>query len=159
MAPLDDLEIACTDEEFPNVAAMTGHTELWRRERSSLALSRNGWLRVHQYKLPDGRWDSMFVPNGEGSVEWHLGWEISIPDGMFLLILPAGVADLEVPFGVIDSASTLKLSEGQGMSIAVRPTKPLTIRRGDPVARMILLDGVSLRAVSAASEEEPPSVG
>ncbi len=89
----------------------------------------------------------MFVPNGAGAAEWHLGWDVEIPDGMFLLVLPApAIPGLEVPSRVLDHRTLLRACEGEGISIAVRPKATVAVKRGDPVARVVLLDSASVTA-------------
>ena len=100
----------------------------------------------------------MFVPNGEGSVEWHLGWQLHMPEDFYLLILPSPeLPDLQVPPGVLDAATVRRLNNEHGVSIAVRPRASVKIKRRQPVARLILLHEDSLKV--SANFEEVPSDG
>lgn len=144
--PLHETEVDPEADDLALVGEITGAAELWRRDRAAFAIPRAPWLRLHQYRVGDA-WHAMFVPNGAGTAEWHLGWDAEIPEGMFLLVLPGpAIAGLEIPSGVLDHLTLGRAREGEGMSIAVRPTATVAVRRGDPVARVVLLDGASVTA-------------
>ena len=144
-SPLDQIELdGVTDPEAADRAA--NRTELWQREKSHLAVEKTSWLHLHQFSTARG-WENMFLVNGAGSVEWRLGWAAEIPRGYFLLVLPLeGVADLEVPVGILSSTVLTRASQEHGVSIAVRPTAPVNVRRGQPIARVVLLHADSLQA-------------
>lgn len=146
LTPLCELEVDPAPAATQDLAQVTDHTELWHRGRSALALKPTGWLRFHQYRTAEG-WMSMFVPNGERSVEWHLGWRVDIPDDAFLLVMPAHEArGLDVPLGILDAKTVRRLNATHGISIAVRPRRAVPIQRGQPIARLVLLHADSLRA-------------
>ncbi|MBW4717319.1 hypothetical protein [Saccharothrix obliqua] len=88
----------------------------------------------------------MFVPNGSGTVEWRLGWGIRIPDRYLLLVLGAGHPGLEIPLGILLARVVNAMTDRGGFSLAVHPTEPTTVRRGDPVARVVLLHPDSVQA-------------
>ncbi|MGW2883430.1 hypothetical protein ACWDBP_46250 [Streptomyces sp. NPDC001233] len=152
LSPLDQSELDPGDD--PRTAAQAAaRGELWSRERSSLAVDRTNWLHLYQFRTEAG-WENMFLPNGAGSVEWHLGWNAEIPRGYFLLVAPleTGPEGLEIPTGVISSTVCGRMSQGQGFGIAVRPTRPVTIARGQHIARLILLHADSLQATSTTQD-------
>jgi hypothetical protein len=91
MTAIKDVELACPPDEFDLLERSTGLSELWKRDTSFLALNRTSWVRLYDYRTEAG-FSAMFVPNGAGTVEWHLGWEVRIPDGYYLLILPLSQA-------------------------------------------------------------------
>ena len=89
----------------------------------------------------------MFIPNGQGTIEWHLGLTIDIPDAYFLLVMEAHrIQNLEVPVGVLDRHTLLKMNDTLGISIAIRPTGDSVLKRGQPIARIVLLHPNSLKA-------------
>ncbi|MGW4889960.1 hypothetical protein [Streptomyces murinus] len=116
-------------------------------------MDRTNWLHLYQFRAEAG-WENMFLPNGAGSVEWHLGWNVELPRGYFLMVAPleTGPEGLEVPTGVISSTVCGRMTQGQGFGIAVRPTRPVTIARGQHIARLILLHADSLRATSTTQD-------
>ncbi|WP_328437558.1 hypothetical protein OHA71_10555 [Streptomyces sp. NBC_00444] len=155
LTPLDQIELdAVTDPEAAGRAA--NRSELWQREKSHLAVEKTSWLHLYQFKASRG-WENMFIPNGAGTVEWRLGWAADVPRGYFMLVLPleTPVAGLDIPTGVLSSTSIGRMSEENGMGIAVRPTAPTTLRRGQEIARLVLLhaDSLQARSVYEPSEE------
>jgi hypothetical protein len=103
-------------------------------------------MRQHDFRSPIGNWESMFVPNGSGTVEWRLGWGIEIPERYFLMIIGAGLAGLEIPLGVVAADTVNAMTARGGFSIAVHPAGVAHIQRGDPIARLVLLHPDSLQA-------------
>jgi hypothetical protein len=150
LSPLDDVEVALSEDNEAGVRA-ANRAELWIRERSGLAVSRNDWLHLYQYQTAAG-WSNMFIPNGRGTVEWHLGWSVSVPDGHFLLIIPDGETPtgLEVPVGILP-AKLLNVP-GREFSLAVKPNRLIKIERGRDLARMILLHSTSIKAKASDAE-------
>lgn len=154
MEPLDDVQFTAeSDTEVATVGRMLNRTEVWNRGTGWIATSSNGWLRLPQFKGAGDSWEGMFLPNGEGTVEWRLGWAARIPEEMFLLITGVDAGPLRVPTGVMTAKQVNRTAEIGGMSIAVRPVRRTVITRGEPVARMVLLPREALQAVCI--EEEP----
>lgn len=148
MTPLDDLQIAVDgDEELREAGRLFGRDEFWRRGDGYIATRRNDWLRTHQYRGAHGGWEGMFIPNGQGSVEWRLGWSIRIPDDHFLLV--TGLDDdrgITVPTGVLTARQADRTWDEHGFSVAVRPDRAVGLARGEPIARIVLLGRESLQA-------------
>ncbi|MGW1027720.1 hypothetical protein ACWD4J_29155 [Streptomyces sp. NPDC002577] len=152
---LDQIELdGVTDPEAAGRAV--NRTELWQREKSHLAVEKTSWLHLYQFKTVRG-WENMFLPNGVGTVEWRLGWAVDVPRGYFLLVLPLEnpIAGLEVPTGILSSTAITRMSSENGLSIAVRPTVPTVIRRGQEIARIVLLhaDSLQVRSLYDTAEE------
>lgn len=146
LTPLREIEVAPDAQDLGPLAEVVGARELWSRPGAALLVGDAPWLRLHQYRV-GGDWHGMFLPNGGGAAEWHLGWDVVIPDGTYLLILPGPqIPGLEVPMGVLDRKAIQRFADGEGMSIAVRPVSPVRILRGDPIARLVLLEAGSLKA-------------
>jgi hypothetical protein len=147
LTPVDEVQIAGDDAEPREAARLLGREDFWRRGAGYIATGRTDWLRAFQYRGADGAWEGMFVPNGAGSVEWRLGWRIRIPDDTFLLVTSLEDSiGLTVPTGVLTAKQTNRTWDSGGFSIAVRPDHRVVVRRGQPIARLVLLGRESLQA-------------
>jgi hypothetical protein len=147
LTPLEQIEVEA-DADPEGAATAANRHELWKRERSHLAVGRNSWLHLFQFKTGLG-WENMFMPNGAGTIEWRLGWAADVPRGYFLLVMPADPpGPVEVPTGILSSTITGKMSTAGGASIAVRPAAPSAICRGQEIARLVLLHAASLQATA-----------
>lgn len=158
MDRLDDLDLGLQDgEDIGTIGRRYGRTEAWDRDGSWIAASGAAWMRLYDHQTERG-WEAMFLPNGRGSLEWKLGWGIAFNDPYFLMMLPVGNTGLDVPLGVISAKMAKGMTEQGGFSLACRPTRPTTIQRGDPIARIVLLHADSLRAQTVYGEEANVSV-
>ncbi|WP_424216484.1 hypothetical protein ACN20G_30595 (plasmid) [Streptomyces sp. BI20] len=161
MTPLDDVGLAVPPGEDPHrVGRRLGGHAMWRRGEDWLATGPAPWLHLGDHRTAEG-WEAMFVPNGQGTVEWHLGWAARLPPGTFLLVMPPpdGPPDgLDVPVGVLPAKAVHAMAERGGTSIAVHPRRPVTVRRGQEVARIVLLHADTLRAAgrTAPGPTAPP---
>jgi len=143
ITPLPQVEIS--GEETEVAAAAVGKQEVWLRSGTALAMERPPWLHLYQFRDGDG-WGSMFVPNGQDSVEWRLGWMPDDFQPMSVMVFPSeDLADLGVLVGVLTAAS-LERMQSTGFSLAIRPRGEIPIRRGQEIARMVLVGPESLRA-------------
>jgi hypothetical protein len=136
-------------EEAISVGRMLNRTEIWERETGWFATRSDGWLKLTQFRGPEDRWEAMFLPNGDGTVEWRLGWGARIPNDMFLLIMGLNESELQIPLGIMAAKYVNRTYEFGGLSIAVRPLGPVTVTRGMPIARMVLLHRDTIQATSA----------
>ena len=153
MDRLDDIQFGAeSDADMAAVGHMLDRTEVWQRGSGWIATKSAGWLRFTQFRGYDDGWEAMFVPNGQGSVEWRLGWSARIPDDMFLLFMGLDNQSLQVPMGIMTAKHVNRTAETGGMSIAVRPVREITITRGTPIARMVLLHRDTLQARFAEME-------
>ncbi|MEU4807003.1 hypothetical protein [Actinosynnema sp. NPDC023587] len=144
--PLEDNELAVPeDEQAADVARRLGTSELWKRGDAWIATRNASWLRAFDFRGEHG-WEGMFVPNGSGTVEWRLGWGVRIPDRYLLLVMDAGHPGLRIPLGVLSAKVVNGMAGRGGFSIAVEPTEPTMVRRGDTLARIVLLHPESLQA-------------
>jgi hypothetical protein len=146
--PLGDVQLAAGEaEELSQAARLFGREEFWHRGDSFIATNRNEWLRSFQYRGRNGSWEGMFLPNGSGSVEWRLGFSLRIPDESYLLVTGLDNADgFTVPTGVLTSRQVNRTQEQGGFSMAFRPDRPVTVTRGQPIARIVLLNRDTLQA-------------
>ncbi|MGW3956835.1 hypothetical protein ACWEKM_39385 [Streptomyces sp. NPDC004752] len=153
MTPLADLDVAVPEgEDARAVSRRTGRGQMWQRESDWIATGAT-WLRLYDVRNRAGEWEGMFLPNGQGTVEWRLGFAARIPDGYFLMVLPPDPPrpGLDVPVGVIPARTVNAMAGSGGISIAARPTHPVTLDRGDPVARLVLLHPDTLQATTPHS--------
>src|SRR4029079_7922559 len=92
--------------------------------------------------------------NGKGTVEWTLGWNVHIPPGYYLMVMPYDpIPNFEVQTGFLDHKNLERMNKEFGIPIAVRPTGPVSIKRGQPVAKIMLLHPDSVRAQMKISDE------
>jgi hypothetical protein len=145
---LDDVQLAAHDGlALQEVGQLFGREEFWRRGEGFIATARNDWLRTHQFRGPGGEWQGMFLPNGQGSVEWRLGFGLRIPAGYFLLVSALSDADgFTVPTGVLTDRQVNRTWDAGGFSIALRPDRQTKVNRSQPIARIVLLARESLQA-------------
>lgn len=149
MGPIGDIEFDVPEgEELRTVGRKINRSEMWRHDGAWIATGDTDWMRFYDFAVPEGGWESMFVPNGSGTMEWRLGWAARIPDRYFLMVMTAGAPGLEVPIGVIPSKAVNGMAERGGFSIAITPTARTTVTRGDPVARLVLLHPDSLQSAA-----------
>ncbi|MDB9338382.1 hypothetical protein [Nodularia spumigena] len=146
LTPIHDIEISCAKEEISNICKITGTTELWNRDNSYFAIQKASWLRLYDFQTPSG-WESMFIINGQGSVEWRLGWEIQIPTNYYIMIMPLdSFAEINIVPGILESNILERINHSSGISIAINPQKNIVVKRGQAIARVILLHADSLTA-------------
>ena len=139
LAPIGDVEISpnIPASELQELASATGLSQMWARHGSRIGVSDGKWMRLYDFKMESG-WQSMFLPNGQGSIEWILGWTMELPVGMSLLIGPAGrnEAGALAEWGLLDAAMLQSMREaGTGFSVAIRPSSLTRIVRGQTIAR------------------------
>lgn len=138
--PVTEMQVECKDQsELEELRSLTG-IDFWvKREQVYIGVKPDGWFRVHQAKVNDV-WQCMFIPNGEGSFEWKLGWGIEIPDEYVLLFQPLeNQMDFILHPGLLTAKSLHKFNMGLGLPIAFEPKISKIIRRGDPIAKLLVI--------------------
>ncbi|MFD7541889.1 hypothetical protein [Streptomyces sp. NPDC059819] len=152
MRPLEDIGLAVPDAEDPQqVGRRLGGQRMFQRGNGWIATGDASWLHLGDYRTPTGGWEGMFIPNGQGTVEWRLGFAAHIPPGTFLMVMPPPsphLPGLSVPLGVIPAKAVNAMAQRGGMSIAVQPDHAVPIHRGQEIARIVLLHPDSLRATA-----------
>ncbi|MFE9374745.1 hypothetical protein ACFYM2_33935 [Streptomyces sp. NPDC006711] len=152
MRPLEDIGLAVPDAEDPQQAGRRlGGQRMFQRGKDWIATKDASWLHLGDYRTRSGSWEGMFIPNGQGTVEWRLGFAAQIPAGTFLMVMPPPSPSTPgpgVPLGVIPAKAVNAMAERGGMSIAVQPDRPTPIQRGQEIARLVLLHPDSLRATA-----------
>ncbi|MBT2411120.1 hypothetical protein J7I94_11175 [Streptomyces sp. ISL-12] len=154
MTPLTDTDVGVPDgEDARAVSLRAGGGQMWRRGTDWISVADGHWLRLYDFRNADGTWEAMFLPNGQGSAEWRLGIAVTCAEPYFLMVLPLDppLEGLDVPVGILGAKTVNAMTAGGGISIAVRPTRPLEVRRGQPVARLVLLHPDTLRANAATT--------
>jgi len=140
-------------ESIRHLSQLAGASENWAFRDSNGKVERmhftrrGGWTALYDFRVADGSVERMFWLNGHGTLEWVMGWEAVLPPGFSLLLMPfENITNLEVLIGVLPASSLAKRAgRTNGFSIGIRPRGPVTIRRGQPLARIILLHADSLR--------------
>ncbi len=135
LTPLKQVEVAGGESAINSVQAV-GMSQMWLRGGASIAVNPPPWLNAYEFNTSTGT-ETMFIPNGLGTVEWRQGWSIKDFGDFGVLVIPSPAQpDLGVEIGLL-SAQVLKRIETKGMSIAIAPKKDVDIRRGDEIARLI----------------------
>lgn len=138
-------------------SSMYRPARILRRSHADLASPKRGTVTMRGSAAGTRRGcdSSTFVATTAGRVcsfptarhrQWRLGWAAQIPEDYFLLLADAGVNGVSVPWGIVTARTVASMVERGGFSLPLEVTSPVTIRRGDPVARLILLHRDSLQA-------------
>ncbi len=144
--PIEDTELSLDQKEFENINKVLGFKSLWKRENSFISVS-NDWMKLYQFKSGSESWETMFIPNGEGSIEWRLGFTSIIPDDYSILICPLeDYSGYTVPYGILTKKYLDVMNAHGGISIAITPHSKVKLSRGDPIARVILISNQSVKA-------------
>ena len=139
LTPVEDVQTS-SEEDPAAIGRLLDVSEFWQRGDGFVATKRNDWIRSFQYRGTTGGWEAMFLPNGDGTVEWHLGWAARIPDESLLLVLALdGVSGIEIPTGILTSRQVNKSWDGVGLSVAMRPLLTRRLNRGEAFARIVVL--------------------
>jgi hypothetical protein len=151
MDGLHDIEAVCEPAENRTLSLAANCTEVWSFSDDQGRLQRShytrqaGWMALYDFRNGAGQFERMFYANGQGTVEWVMGWEMNIPPQYFVMLMPyVPIPNLEVLVGLLDHKN-LKRPGKSGLSIAIRPTGPVQLTRGQSIARAILLHADSIR--------------
>lgn len=86
--PLTEIQTTLENpEEFSRLKQLSNMDEWVQKDDVLLGVKPSTWYKIHEYGY-DGRFRSMFIPNGEGTLEWRQGWSVDIADDYMLLIWP-----------------------------------------------------------------------
>lgn len=145
LSPVQDMQFSA-EVEPKDISAIAGVTEFWRRDSGYIAAPKNHWLRSYQFRGLSDSWEAMFLPNGDGTVEWRLGWSLRIPEEYFLMVfgLDSGQGP-DIPTGVLTSKQVNRTWDETGFSLAFEPSHNRVVR-GQPIARIVLMHRETLQA-------------
>ncbi len=139
--PLSEIQTTMDKpEEFARLKQLTDMDEWVQKDDILLGVKPSSWYKIHEYEY-EGRYRSMFIPNGEGTLEWRLGWSVDIPDDHLLLIQPIEMKDARfiVHQGLLMGTSVQSVQQHLGLPIAFEPLQPCKIIRGEPLAKLFVL--------------------
>lgn len=138
--PVEEYQIKCTEEQLQEIGAMLEIDHWVKRGNIFLGLKPNGWFRLHQAFI-NGIWQNLLIPNGEKSFEWRLGWGVECPEDFILMILPIDSQEkIKVHPGVLTNKSLFDFNNnGLGLSLAMEPLKKATIKKNEPIARIMVV--------------------
>ncbi|MGG3191079.1 hypothetical protein ABEP42_24055 [Priestia megaterium] len=136
--PVEEYQVKCDSDELEDLGGMLDVNFWIKRGDVFLGIKPDGWFRVHQARI-NGVWQNLFIPNGEKTFEWRLGWGIECPEDYVLMILPIpNQKKIKVHPGILTNSSLKKFNEsGLGMSLAFEPIEKATIKRNEPIAKII----------------------
>lgn len=137
--PVDqEYQIACEPHELEDIGTTLGIDYWIKRGDVYLGLKPDGWFRVHQAWI-NNMWQALFIPNGEKTFEWRLGWGVQCPDDHVLMILPLdSQPNIKIHPGILDNTSLQQFNDaGLGLSLAFEPTVKAKIKKNEPIARII----------------------
>lgn len=139
--PLSEIQTTMDKpEEFARLKQLADMDEWVQKDDILLGVKPSSWYKIHEYEY-EGRYRSMFIPNGEGTLEWRLGWSVDIPDDHLLLIQPIEMKDARfiVHPGLLMGTSVQSVQLHLGLPIAFEPLQPCKIIRGEPLAKLFVL--------------------
>lgn len=141
----DEYQIKCKDDEILSIGT-TLEIDYWiKREQTYIGIRPSGWFRIHQAKIKK-EWTNLFIPNGEKSFEWRLGFGVKIPKDFILMFLPVeSQKKIKVHHGILtkkhlDNAIDTEL----GISMAFDPLKKTMIKKDEVIGRIIIINKNSL---------------
>jgi hypothetical protein len=152
LSPVQDFEVASADPSI--LTAVVGpRSTVYDVGGALVAVPATNWMRQYDFRVGD-QWENMFSPNGSGSIAWRLGWTVTIPPSYWLLVLPHDYhPEIGVLPGLLSEAVIARLMNRAGMSIALAPSRPIRVLRGEPIARIVLLSSDSVAASSVENLE------
>lgn len=136
--PVEEKQVKCEPQELEEIGSLLDINFWVKRQDIYIGVKPDGWFRIHQAKVNDN-WHNLFIPNGEGSFEWRLGWNVQLPDDYVLMFLPLfDENNFKVHPGILTKKSLNKFDAGLGISIAFEPIKKFSIKRNMPLGRMVI---------------------
>lgn len=140
-----EYQLNCTTNELSELGHMLGIDYWIKRDPIFLGVFPSGWFRIHQ-ALINNHWISLFNPNGDKSLEWRLGIGIDIPSDYMVLFLPLEEQKkIKVHQGILTKKTLdLGIETGLGISLAIEPCYKSLIRKGEPIAKMLIIEKKSI---------------
>lgn len=138
--PVSEIQIKSElPEEIAQIQHFTGIQYWQKREDIYLGVQPSGWFQLHQFRVQNN-WHQMFIPNGERTFEWRMGWSIKIPDDYVLLFQPIEHSDSSfiVHPGLLTAKALDRFHTGLGLPIAFEPKQTKLIKRNEPLAKLLI---------------------
>jgi hypothetical protein len=137
--PLEEIQFDCPSETLGEFSETNAIREVWKTGDTFIGFRSPTGLRKYDFRVQD-HWEAMFLPNGENTIEWRLGLNVEIPDecALFFCSDPETAGVAVVP-GMLTKARLDRMNSSTGLSIAVKPTVDVGVRRGQPIAMMLLV--------------------
>src|SRR4051812_10174815 len=129
--PLDEVQFRCPEGQLAHFMSEHGIVEVWPRDGFYIGFRQVTVLRLYDFAAGD-HWEAMFIPNGDRTIEWRLGFDVELPDEYGLLVCPPAdpVQGLTIPYGYLCPQVAVRSVAGTGFSLAVFPTAVADIRKG-----------------------------
>lgn len=145
LTPLNEIQFRCEANTLPEFLSANSIAEYWQLDKGYIGFKEKTFMRLFDYRVGE-HWEPMFLPNGEGTIEWRLGYDLVLPDGIGLLVCPpSNGVNFMIPYGYIAPQVAARTIQRFGFSIALKPLQPIRIERGAPIAKLIPIPLESLR--------------
>lgn len=126
--------------EFARLKQLIPMEDWTQKKDTMIGVSPAGWYKIHEYRY-NGLYYPMFLPNGEGTFEWRQGWSVEVPEHHIVLFQPIETQNgrfITYP-GLLAGPSISRVQERLGMPLAFEPLQSCQIRRGEPIAKLLIL--------------------
>jgi len=154
--PVKEIQISSQNlTEFARLKHLFPMEDWAHKNDVIIGVSPAGWYKIHEYEYR-GLYYPMLLPNGEGTFEWRQGWSVEIPKNYFILIQPIETQDgrFIIHPGMLHGPTLTRVQERLGLPLAFEPLKECRIRRGEPLAKLLVLP---MSVLSIKSEISIPS--
>ena len=154
--PVREIQVrADRPEEFARLKQYMPMEDWTQKREILIGISPASWYKVHEYRYR-GLYYPMFLPNGEGTFEWRQGWRVEVPSDHVALIYPAEEQDgrFVAHPGLLYGATLSRVQERLGLPIAFEPLRISKIRRGEPIAKLLVLPKSVLSLKSMTVDED-----
>lgn len=139
--PIQEIQTSADrPEEFARLKQLVSMEDWAYKKDTIIGVTPAGWYKIHEYRYR-GMYYPMFLPNGEGTFEWRQGWSVEIPDDHLLIYQPLESHDnrfITYP-GVLMGPALTRVQDKLGLPIAFEPLKESRIRRGEPIAKLLVV--------------------
>lgn len=133
LSPIHEVQLANSDDKA-HIMSLCNFDSIWTRDSVAFGIKTD--MNFGAYEFQDSeKWESMFILNGQSTLEWRLGFKCH-PESEYSILV---TEDFECePIGIIPGLLGKKhMGSTSGMSIAIRPFKNRKVMRGDVIARLI----------------------
>ena len=140
LSKIEEVQFEGSNEEAQQIATQLGLNHVWERGGIKIGIKTETPLRLYDFKRQEDIWEAMFIINGEGSLEWKLGFDINIHPNQNIIILddpmnPKGIC----LNGVLSYKQLKKINESTGFALPVKPTSEIIIKRGDVIGMFMIV--------------------